>query len=186
LRLFLTRAVLQGKNRHRVRLLLAALTVITLLILILGCESSSSAVTTGSQAPDFKLTTLDGRQVKLSDFKGKVVVLNMWATWCGYCRVEMPDIEAAYQKNRDQGVVVLAINAQEGSSEVSQFVKDEGLSFPILLDPDGTVNRAYHVSALPTTFFIDGEGIVRFSRMGQMSAQTISDGLNAASKGAIR
>lgn len=120
------------------------------------------------KAPDFQLTTLDGKTVALSDYCGKVVLINFWATWCPPCRTEMPDIQAAAQAHPD-GLVVLAINNAEDAETVKRFAQQFNLTFPILLDSDGSVARKYGVQGLPTSFFIDRAGIVRAANMGAMS-----------------
>ncbi len=117
----------------------------------------------GFPAPDFTLQTIDGRTITLSDLRGKVVIVNLWASWCPPCRAEMPAIEQVYQANKDQGLEVLAVNTtyQDDAAAASQFAQDFGLTFPILLDQDGSVSRRYKLQALPTTFFIDRQGIIR-------------------------
>ncbi len=117
----------------------------------------------GFLAPDFRLDTIDGNQITLSDLRGKVVMVNIWASWCPPCRAEMPAIEQVYQKNKDQGLEVLAVNTtyQDDASAAAQFAQDFGLTFPILLDRDGSVSQRYQLRALPTTYFIDRQGIIR-------------------------
>ncbi len=120
------------------------------------------------QAPDFSLTTLDGKPVSLSDLRGKVVLINFWATWCPPCRAEMQDLQVAYQEHSD-GFVVLGINNAEGDESVRRFVDEFHLTFPILLDRDGAVARKYQMQALPTSFFIDRAGIVHAANVGAMN-----------------
>jgi peroxiredoxin len=120
-------------------------------------------------APDFSLHTLDGRVVALSDYRGRVVLLNTWATWCPPCLAEMPDLEAYYRQHQDDGFVVLAVNDGESPGAVAAFVEERGFTFPVLLDPEGVVLDAYDVRGLPTSFFIDREGVVRGVWMGQLS-----------------
>lgn len=117
----------------------------------------------GFTAPDFELQTLSGETVRLSDFRGQVVLVNLWATWCPPCRAEMPAIEAVYREYASQGFVVLGVNAanQDDLGQVKDFAQDYDLSFPILLDLDGSVSRIYALRSLPTSFFIDGDGIIR-------------------------
>ncbi len=123
----------------------------------------------GNQAPDFNLKSLDGKSVRLSDFRGKPVLVNFWATWCPPCREEMPTLEKAYQKYRDQGVVFLGIDKQEDAETVRKFVSQNGYSWTFLLDSDDQVGRSYYVSAIPTSFFIDRQGIVRDIYLGSMN-----------------
>ncbi|MGQ9675133.1 MAG: peroxiredoxin family protein [Chloroflexota bacterium] len=166
---------------------MVAIVVTTLLaIALVGCQSSPSEVAVGSPAPDFTVRTLDGQRVSLSDLKGKTVVLNMWATWCGYCRLEMPEMEEAFHKYQDQGVVIVALNIQESYARVKQFIEAEGFTFPVWLDSDGSVAKTYRVSGLPMTFFIDGEGVLQRKQLGQLTGETLLDGIRVASKGSIK
>ncbi|MFC2030039.1 TlpA disulfide reductase family protein [Chloroflexota bacterium] len=125
-------------------------------------EMTAAAVPqTGFTAPDFALDTLDGGTVTLSELRGQVVVINLWATWCPPCRAEMPAIERVWNEYRDDGLVVLAVNQREAPSRVGAFVEELGLTFPVLLDRDGGVGARYKLRAYPTTFFIDREGVIR-------------------------
>jgi peroxiredoxin len=130
----------------------------------------------GKVAPDFSLKTLDGQVIQLSALKGKAVLINLWATWCPPCRLEMPTIQAAYQKYKDRGLVVLAINftAQDNLSDVSTFVKELKLTFPVLLDPTGDVSTGlYGMYSLPMSFFIDPQGVIRNIQFGAMDPAKI-------------
>jgi cytochrome c biogenesis protein CcmG/thiol:disulfide interchange protein DsbE len=120
------------------------------------------------RAHAFTLTTLDGKSVSLNDWRGKIVLVNFWATWCPPCRSEMPDIEAAYQTHRDN-FVVLAINQSESVDAAKRFADEFHLTFPILLDTTGSVGQQFQVQALPTSFFIDPNGIIRAANLGQMN-----------------
>jgi cytochrome c biogenesis protein CcmG, thiol:disulfide interchange protein DsbE len=120
------------------------------------------------RAPAFTLTTLDGKLVSSNDFHGKIVLVNFWATWCPPCRSEMPEIEAAYQAHRNN-FVVLGINQAESSNAAKQFADEFHLTFPILLDSNGSVGQLFQVQALPTSFFIDPKGIIRAANLGQMN-----------------
>ncbi|MFC4618813.1 thiol-disulfide oxidoreductase ResA [Camelliibacillus cellulosilyticus] len=111
----------------------------------------------GDQAPNFSLKTLDGKTVKLSDFRGKGVVLNFWGSWCEPCKYEMPFINEAYQK-RPKNVEVLGVNIQESPIVVQNFVRQDHIGFPILLDSKGSVTEAYNIQPIPTTFLIDKNG----------------------------
>ncbi|MGQ9903614.1 MAG: TlpA family protein disulfide reductase [Anaerolineae bacterium] len=118
------------------------------------------AARVGALAPDFSLSTLkDGQSVRLSDLRGRPVVVNFWATWCPPCRVEMPALQQAQLNMPD--VVVLGVNQQESADIVSRFMRDQGLDFLIALDVAGEVSRIYRVRALPTTYFIDSSGVIR-------------------------
>ncbi|WP_377864851.1 TlpA family protein disulfide reductase [Bacillus sp. R86525] len=127
----------------------------------------------GKSAPDFELTKLDGAKVKLSDLKGKKVILNFWATWCGPCQQEMPDMEAFYKEHKEN-VEILAINytpSEKGGGEekVSNFAKEKGITFPILLDKNIDVTTAYKVITIPTSYFIDTKGVIQDKFIGPMT-----------------
>ncbi|AHA73097.1 redoxin domain-containing protein [Bacillus cereus] len=127
----------------------------------------------GKSAPDFELTKLDGTNVKLSDLKGKKVILNFWATWCGPCQQEMPDMEAFYKEHKEN-VEILAINytpSEKGGGEekVSNFAKEKGITFPILLDKNIDVTTAYKVITIPTSYFIDTKGVIQDKFIGPMT-----------------
>ncbi|MXX09986.1 MAG: TlpA family protein disulfide reductase [Nitrospira sp. SB0677_bin_15] len=113
----------------------------------------------GSQAPDFQLIDLQGNWQALPDYRGKVVLLNFWATWCGPCRVEMPSMEHVYQDLKNEGFAILAISSDpQGSIVTRPFVEAQGLTFPILHDSDYQVSGSYGVRTLPMSFLIDRNG----------------------------
>ncbi|PFI85365.1 redoxin domain-containing protein [Bacillus cereus] len=127
----------------------------------------------GKSAPDFTLTKLDGTNVKLSDLKGKKVILNFWATWCGPCQQEMPDMEAFYKEHKEN-VEILAVNytpSEKGGGEekVRNFAKEKGITFPILLDKNIDVTTAYKVITIPTSYFIDTKGVIQDKFIGPMT-----------------
>ncbi|MBO0994377.1 TlpA family protein disulfide reductase [Bacillus sp. SD088] len=132
-------------------------------------DYSNSGIRKGELAPDFELTTLDGEAVKLSDYKGKRVMLNFWATWCPPCRAEMPDMQK-FQDNKD--VQVLAVNLSETESSldnIPKFVDELNLSLTIPLDKESAVSKEYRVVAYPTTYMIDSDGRIQFIAMGAMN-----------------
>ncbi|MCW8858789.1 MAG: TlpA family protein disulfide reductase [Deltaproteobacteria bacterium] len=115
----------------------------------------------GKEAPDFTLSDMQGNQVSLSQFKGKVVILNFWATWCPPCREEMPSMEKLYRDYQAKGLVMLAVNVEEnGKRAVSDFLKRTPHSFPILLDSDNLAQNTYGVFRFPESFIIDRNGVV--------------------------
>ena len=121
----------------------------------------------GATSPPFTLMDLKGRQVSLADHRGKVVLLNFWATWCGPCRVEMPAMEALYQEMRGQGLEILAVSVDaQGSIVTKPFQEAMGLTFPILHDPDYEVGGAYGARTLPISYVIDRDGIIRHRVFG--------------------
>ncbi len=117
----------------------------------------------GFSAPDFTLDLLGGGGITLSDLRGQVVMVNLWASWCPPCRAEMPAIEEVYQDYKNQGLEVLAINTtyQDSEVEAAAFVQEYGLSFPIPMDRTGAVSNRYQLRGLPSTYFVDRKGIIR-------------------------
>jgi len=126
---------------------------------------------TGHRAPDFRATQIGGEQVRLSDLRGRVVVLNIWATWCKPCEEEAPSLERLYRKikmepgGRDFEILAVSIDARSRDA-VLPFKRKFGLTFPILFDPDGRVSRIYQTTGVPETFVIDREGIIREKVIG--------------------
>jgi peroxiredoxin len=115
----------------------------------------------GEAAPDFLLPALDGPDVRLSDLRGKAVIVNFWATWCAPCRRELPQFVAAYDRYKGQGLVILGVNVQENRDTVRAEAQDFGIDYPLPIDADGSVVDSYKLLGLPTTYFIDRQGIVR-------------------------
>ncbi|MFQ5989147.1 MAG: TlpA disulfide reductase family protein [Candidatus Methylomirabilales bacterium] len=130
-------------------------------------EAKPAAVGEYKVAPDFTLPDLDGTKVSLSQYKGNVVLLNFWATWCPPCRLEMPTMEKAYQNYRGQGFEVVAVSVDTGpTSAVKHFLQELGLTFQVLLDPDMETLRAFRGFSLPTTVVIDRRGVIRSREQG--------------------
>ena len=149
--------------------------VVALGLVIPGCSSGDVSPSTPQEnmAPDFQLPDLDGQLVTLSDLRGSPVLLNFWATWCGPCRLEMPFIQDIYDNENfsDKGLVILAVNIGEDSSTAKKFMTDNNLSFTVLLDTDQNVAQKYNIRAIPTTFFIDKNGIIRDVKVGAFSSK---------------
>jgi peroxiredoxin len=124
------------------------------------------------QAKDFSVPSPDGKPVKLADHRGKVVFLNFWATWCPPCREEMPAMERLYQRYRDQGLSVIAISVDADAVAVPPFVKKNGLTFPIGLDPKMALADRYGVRALPSSFLIDRQGALAALAIGPRAWDT--------------
>jgi peroxiredoxin len=134
---------------------------------------ANSGLEIGKEAPDFELQTTDGKKMKLSDLKGKKVILNFWATWCPPCKKEMPDLQAFYEKNK-QDVVLLAVNytvseRTSGQEKVRTFAAENGLTFPILYDTTSAVSNTYKIITIPTSYFIDTKGVIRQKHIGPMT-----------------
>src|SRR5207247_7005689 len=115
----------------------------------------------GKVAPDFMLRTVDGGTVRLSDFTGRPVFVNFWATWCAPCRQEIPEIIDANHRYAGQGLAVIAANAMEDRDTAAGFVREFGMDFPTGLDVRGDVASAFHASGLPTSYFLDRNGIIQ-------------------------
>ncbi|MGH8634001.1 MAG: peroxiredoxin family protein [Burkholderiales bacterium] len=116
---------------------------------------------TGRQvAPDFTLPDPGGKKVSLKDFRGKVVFLNFWATWCGFCKDEMPTMDRLYREFKDKGFEIVAVNVKDKRPEALAFVKQLKLTYPIVMDPEGEVGLLYGAFGMPTTYLIDRKGVV--------------------------
>ena len=127
----------------------------------------------GGTAVNFELDLLDGGSVALADYEGDVIVMNFWATWCPPCRAEMPGLNRFYEAHRDEGLVILAINAQEDAATVRPFIDANGFSFPVLLDLQGRVAQQYSTRSFPTTFIIDREGTIQHVQTGEISEREL-------------
>jgi thiol-disulfide isomerase/thioredoxin len=128
-----------------------------------GASQSLSVPQEGFLAPDFNLTTLSGDNFVLSQHRGYPVIINFWASWCPPCRAEMPAFQQAFAEYEEQGLMIAAVNAtyQDSRSEATAFASENKLIFPIPLDTTGAVSRSYNLYSLPTTVFIDSQGIIR-------------------------
>ena len=133
--------------------------------------SKSITDTVKIAALDFKLIDLNGKEVSLSDFKGKKVFLNFWASWCDPCKSEMPDIEKLYTETKDSDLVILAVNLGEDKATVKDFSDTNKYNFKILLDTDQSVGKQYNISAIPTSYFIDKEGNIVSTVKGSISLE---------------
>lgn len=139
--------------------------------------ASSPAPSVGSEAPDFKLESLAGEEVSLENHQNIPVVINFWTTWCAQCVLEMPGFERTYQKYQGK-LRVVAINAGETSYRVHQFVKDIGITFDVLLDPDRQIQGLYEINGFPTTFILDKNRIIRVKHVGQLDEDQLASYLN--------
>ena len=136
--------------------------------------SSLPAPREGFLAPDFTLDMLQGDRIRLSDLRGKIVVVNFWATWCPPCRAETPALEKSYEKYKDSGVIIVGVDLtdQDSLSDVAAFVQEFGLTYPILLDRDGSVGLRYRLQGLPSTFFVNRQGVIRTVVVGGPMSET--------------
>jgi len=129
----------------------------------------------GFQAPDFSVTDSNGQLVRLSDLRGRPVLLNIWASWCAPCRAEMPAMQRLYQDYQQRGFEILAVNltTQDTPEKALAFANELGLTFPILFDSEGEAARLYQVQSLPSSFFIDEQGIIRDVVIGGPMAEAL-------------
>ena len=156
--------IAQRRGRRRavwlagvILLILAALAVTQLPLV----TSFSPAPRIGSRMLDFTLPTTTGESVSTTEFAGKALVINFWATWCVPCRQEMPALQEIYDAHREHGLVLLGVDYGEERDQVVNYAREIGVSFPLLLDRDTAVGQRYRVQGLPTTVFVDRQGIIR-------------------------
>ena len=128
--------------------------------------SGVSANDVSGPAPNFALQSRDGGPVSLEDFRGEVVMINFWATWCGPCRQEMPHLEALYQRYGSLGFTLLGVNVEDDPEGAARWLEETPVSFPILFDPKNEVSQLYDVIAMPTTVLVDRQGNMRFLHHG--------------------
>jgi peroxiredoxin len=127
----------------------------------------------GYTAPDFSLPDVQGNPFTLNQFHGWPVLINFWTTWCPYCVEEMHALQSTYQRYSDRGLVVLTVNVQEDAEKVILFAQEQGLTFPILLDSDASVTMTYTGGVIPTTFFINRQGVVTAIHLGPLTEDDI-------------
>jgi peroxiredoxin len=120
-------------------------------------------------APDFTLRTLDGQKLRLGEQRGRVVLVNFWATWCGPCRQEMPHLNKLYEKYKSSGFVLLGVNVDDDTRQAAGVADKLGVKFPVLPDADKRVSKQYDLSAMPSTVLIDRDGKVRYLHRGYQS-----------------
>jgi peroxiredoxin len=152
--------------------------ILILAAMVLYSITNSSAgnptrVKIGSPSGNFTLTDLTGKSVHLSDYAGKAVLINAWATWCPPCKAEMPTLNQYYQAHRNQGFVILAVNAGDSQNTTADFVSQNGLSFPVLLDPGARVLDAMGINDFPTSVLIGRDGVVKTVHLGSYTSQTL-------------
>ena len=150
--------------------LASAVSLLIVLSGLLGMAARPPLV--GSPAPEIVLKDLQGRDVKLSDLRGKIVLVNFWATWCKPCKEEMPAMQASYDKLRDKGFVVLAVNELEDTARVAEHIRTHGHTFEVVMDHNNQVANVYGVVGLPASFLIDPQGIVRERIAGSLLTES--------------
>jgi thiol-disulfide isomerase/thioredoxin len=134
------------------------------------------SVATNDAAPDFEFTTSDGKTTKLSDLRGKTVIVNFWATWCGPCRQEMPDLQKITDSSNGM-VVVLAVNKLEEASVIAPYAKEVGVQFTLIANPGGEIPERYGIRNLPTSYFVRPDGTIGDWRLGAMDATMIQQSI---------
>ncbi len=130
-------------------------------------------VTTNFSAPQLALTDLQGNPVSLEEYRGQVILVNNWATWCPPCKIEMPELQAYYTAHAAQGFVIVAIESGEPADKVAAFVQEYGMTFPVWLDPHGAALETFQNWNLPSSYVIDRQGIVRYSWTGGVNQPTL-------------
>jgi peroxiredoxin len=134
-----------------------------LLVLLAGTAFAADA---GGPAPAFTLAALTGQQSALSQYKGQVVMVNFWATWCGPCQQEMPLLDQMYKKYKPAGFTLIGVNVDKEAPAVRELMARKPVSFPVLLDPANQVSKAYHVDEMPSSVLIDRKGEIRYIHRG--------------------
>ncbi len=145
-------------------------------------KEENSQPVINSTAPDFRLKTIQGKNIQLSQLRGSAVLINFWATWCQPCRLEMPSIQDQYVQYKSE-LIVLAVNLSEPLDVVIEFVNSLDISFDVLLDPDGSIPELYNVRGYPTSFFIDSKGIIRIIHIGYMTESQLENYLSQVGVG---
>jgi peroxiredoxin len=148
---------------------LFSLRIVASVAFVVVAGSASSAIAPTTPAPDFSLHAMSGPNMRLKDQRGRVVMVNFWATWCAPCQQEMPQLNRLYQKYRSSGFVLLGVNVDDDSSKAADLATKLGITFPVLLDADKTVSKLYDVSTMPSTMLIDRDGKVRYVHRGYLA-----------------
>lgn len=160
---------LQMMKTQLVNILRIVFPAVLIITIGLAC-AQPSCPQLNTKAPDFTLQDLNGEQVSLKDYLGKNIILNFWATWCGYCKYQFPFMQEIYEKYSASGLAVLAINDRESSEKAAAYIRANGFTFTVLLDKNSAVNQLYCVPALPSTMFIDANGIIKLGKAGAFSS----------------
>jgi peroxiredoxin len=132
------------------------------ILLVVGCRAGGGSLAPGNAAPSFSLPHIDGGLHSLDQYRGKVVLLNFWATWCAPCLEELPALERLYGQLKDRGVTVLAVGTEDERDNLKRVAQENGITFPILIDTEGIARGKYKVAGLPESFVLDAEGKLVF------------------------
>ena len=135
--------------------------------ILAGCLAAANAAAP-QPAPDFTLKSLSGENLKLSELRGQVVLVNFWASWCGPCRQEMPLLDEMYQRYQKLGFTILGVNVEQDAAAAQAMLKEHPVQFPVLFDPQSTASKLYNLNAMPTTVLVDRSGNVRYLHQGYM------------------
>ena len=141
-------------------------TIIALVLSVFAASSLASSGMEGQPAPDFSLKSSTGENLRLSEYRGDVVMINFWATWCGPCRQEMPLLDELYSRYQRVGFNLLGVNIDDDSRRAMQMIEELGVNFPVLFDARKEVSKLYEVNAMPVTVIVDREGNVRYVHHG--------------------
>ena len=152
--------------KHRIFAKKVALMAVVCASVLALYSVAAMAIPSKGKAPDFTLKSRKGGNVKLSEYRGKVIMINFWASWCGPCRKEMPLLEELYQRYKDGGFTLLGVNVEEDSAAAKDLLKEVRVSFPILFDNENKVSQLYNVEAMPSTVILDRDGNMRFVHKG--------------------
>lgn len=130
------------------------------------CILPASAKTISGKAPEFTLKSRSGHNLRLSDYRGQVLLINFWASWCGPCRQEMPLLENLYKRYNKLGFTIMGVNVDTDSTKANNYLKDMSVTFPVVYDTTNAVSKSYNVNAMPTTVIVDRNGNMRFLHQG--------------------
>ena len=155
--------------RRPARVRAGSLRVVASIAFAIVAGTASSAIAPATAAPDFTLHAMGGPNLRLKEQRGRVVMVNFWATWCAPCRQEMPHLNRLYEKYRGAGFVLLGVNVDDDTAKAAEVAAKLGVTFPVLLDTEKSVSKLYDVSTMPSTMIIDRDGKVRYVHRGYLA-----------------